>query len=88
MFEWDSSKALSNIRKHGVRFADAVMVFEDDQGLTISDDSVGERRWVTLGMDAVGQVLVVVYTWRGDRIRIISARRATPREQKQYLEQR
>jgi len=64
------------------------MVFEDDQGLTISDDSVGERRWVTLGMDAVGQVLVVVYTWRGDRIRIISARRATPREQKQYLEQR
>jgi len=88
MFEWDPSKALSNIRKHGVQFADAVTVFEDEQGLTISDDSGGERRWVTLGMDATGQVLVVVYTWRGDRVRIISARRATPREQKQYLEQR
>jgi hypothetical protein len=88
MFEWDSSKALSNIRKHGVRFADAVTVLEDEQGLTITDDSGDERRWVTLGMDAVGQILVVVYTLRGDRIRIISARRATPREQKQYLEQR
>ena len=87
MFEWDSSKALTNLRKHGVRFADAVAVFEDEQGLTIADDSGGERRWVTLGMDAMGQTIVVVYTWRGDRIRVISARRATPREQKQYLEQ-
>ena len=88
MFEWDPSKALVNSRKHGVRFVDAVTVFEDEQGLTIPDDSGGERRWVTLGMDGLGQVLVVVYTWRGDRIRIISARRATPREQEEYLEQR
>jgi hypothetical protein len=88
MFEWDSSKALINVRKHGMRFADAVAVFEDEQGLTIADDSGGERRWVTLGMDAAGLALVVVYAWRGDRIRVISARRATPREQKQYLEQR
>ena len=68
------------------RFADAVSVLEDDRAITVSDDSTGEERWVTIGMDAVGRIVVVVYTWRGERIRVISARRATQRESRQYPE--
>ena len=86
VFEWDPKKAASNVRKHGIRFADAVSALEDDQAITVSDDSIGEERWVTIGMDAVGRIVVVVYTWRGERIRIISARRATQRESRQYPE--
>ena len=86
VFEWDPKKAASNVRKHGIRFADAVSVLEDDRAITVSDDSTGEERWVTIGMDAVGRIVVVVYTWRGERIRIISARRATQREGRQYPE--
>jgi uncharacterized DUF497 family protein len=82
--EWDPRKAASNLRKHGVDFADAVMVLEDDLALTILDDESGEERYVTLGSDALGRVLVVVYTWRTDRVRLISARRATRRERWRY----
>ena len=71
--------------KHGVHFADAVAVLEDDFALTIRDPfSDDEERWITLGMDAFGRVLVVVYTWRGETVRLISARPATPKERKQY----
>jgi uncharacterized DUF497 family protein len=59
---------------------------EDDRAITVSDDSIDEERWVTIGMDALGRVLVVVYAWRGQKIRIISARRATARESRQYPE--
>jgi hypothetical protein len=84
-FEWDSAKAGTNLRKHGVDFADAVTVLEDEPAFTIEDASVDrERRWITLGMDALGRVLVVIYTWRGDTIRLISARLATAQERKQY----
>ena len=86
VFEWDPKKAASNVRKHGIRFADAVSALEDDRAITVSDDSTGEERWVTIGMDAVGRIVVVVYTWRGERTRIISARRATQRESRQYPE--
>ena len=88
-YEWDPAKARQNLRKHGVDFADAVTVLEDDAALTIRDPfSEQEQRWITLGMDAFGRLLVVVYTWRGDRIRLISARLATPRERRQYEEGR
>jgi len=88
-YEWDAAKARRNVQKHGVDFADAAGVFEDEYALTIEDpSSVGERRWISIGMDWLGRVLVVVYTWRGEAVRLISARPATPRERKQYEEQR
>ncbi len=86
MFEWDPMKAAANFRKHGVRFVDVVFVLEDEQAVTVADESVEEDRWVTIGMDAIGKIMVVVYTWRGKSIRIISARRATRREREQYEE--
>ena len=85
-FEWDRGKASANLRKHGVRFADAVSVLEDARAITVPDESSGEERWITLGVDTMGRALVVVFTWRGERIRIISARRATARERRQYKE--
>jgi uncharacterized protein len=85
-FEWNPLKATSNARKHGVRFADAVTVLEDDGAITVRDDSYGEERWVTIGVEASGRVLVVVYAWRGEVIRIISARPANQREVRQYME--
>lgn len=88
-YHWDTAKAKRNLQKHGIDFADAVGVLEDDRALTIEDSSSeGEQRWVSIGMDWLGRVLVVVYTWRGDTIRLISARPATPRERQQYEEQR
>ena len=84
-YEWDQAKNLSNLAKHGVDFADAVAVFEDDLALTRPDpDSRGERRFLTLGVDAFGRHLVVVFTERGARIRIISARLATKQGRKAY----
>lgn len=84
--EWDPAKAGANVRKHGVHFADAVSALEDEHALTIRDAYAEEERWITLGRDALGRLLVVVYTWRGDRARIISARLATPRERRQHEE--
>jgi uncharacterized DUF497 family protein len=84
--EWDPKKAVANVDKHGVRFADAVSVLEDDRAVTVADDSSEEPRWVTIGLDSMGRALVVVYTWRGERVRIISARPATARERRQYEE--
>jgi len=85
-FEWDPRKARANRRKHGIDFADATAVFEDEQALTVADDitAVDEERFLTMGRDALGRTLIVAYTWRGDRIRLISARRATRDERRQY----
>ncbi len=83
-FEWDAQKARSNLRKHGVDFADCVSVFFDDLAITIKDDSSDEERFITIGADALGRILVVVYTWLGERIRIISARKATRSEREHY----
>ena len=83
-YEWDINKAKLNLQKHGVDFADATAVFSDDYALTILDDDPDEERLVTIGLDALGRILVVVYTWRGKRIRIISARKAESHERKQY----
>jgi uncharacterized DUF497 family protein len=83
-YQWDDDKARTNLTKHGIDFADAVTVFSDDFAITIEDDHPREERFVTIGMDALGRILVVVYAWRGESIRIISARKATSGERKQY----
>ena len=83
-FEWDANKAAENIQKHRIDFADAVTVFEDFNAITIDDPDHDERRFITIGMDAYGRLLVTVYTWRGEKIRIISARKATKQEQNYY----
>jgi uncharacterized DUF497 family protein len=85
-FEWDPVKAAANLQKHGVDFADATGVFFDDMAITILDDKASEERFVTIGADSLGRILVVAYTWRGELIRIISARKATVRERRQYEE--
>jgi uncharacterized DUF497 family protein len=87
MFEWDPGKSHLNLRKHGVAFADTFAVFEDPRALTTEDFDLGEERFVTAGMDCFGRILVVVYTWRGENIRIISARKATPSEVREYESQ-
>lgn len=84
MIEWDRKKARQNEKKHDVSLADTFAVFEDPNALTINQIVNAEERYVTIGMDAFGQILVVVYTWRGDNIRIISARRAVRSEVRQY----
>ncbi len=87
-FQWDPDKAEKNLKKHRVDFADAVAVFEDEMALTIEDpDAEGEPRFVTVGRDTLSRVLTVVYPWRGQDIRIISARKATKRERQSYEEE-
>jgi uncharacterized protein len=87
-FEWDPRKAGSNSRKHKVSFEEAVSVFADPLSSTISDPvhSHDEDRYAMIGSSPKGRLLVVVFTERGGRIRIISARRATARERKDYEE--
>ena len=85
-YQWDKNKAASNLQKHGIEFADAISVFSDDLAITIPDNRFTEDRYVTIGMDAFGRILVIVFTWRGQDIRLISARLAERRERKQYEE--
>ncbi len=90
-FEWDeASKAGINYRKHGVRMPEAIQVFDDPYAITIRDEESdpNEQRFVTLGMGTMGRLLVVVYTWRGENIRIISARPAEAHEREQYEAER
>ncbi len=87
--QWDSRKAASNLKDHGVDFADAGTVLFDDMAITLTDDSVDEEeRYVTLGMDALGRCLVVAYTWRDETVRLISARMATRSERRRYESER
>lgn len=83
-FEWDRGRADINLKKHHIDFADAVTVFDDLNTITIDDPDHDEPRFVTIGMDAYARLLVAVYTWRGENIRLISARKATKLEQKYY----
>jgi uncharacterized DUF497 family protein len=83
-YQWDKKKADDNFRKHGIYFADAVSVLSDNLALTIEDEGSEERRWITMGCDLFGRMLVVIYSWRGDEIRIISARKASVKERKQF----
>jgi len=83
--EFDPAKAKSNLRKHKVSFSQAEEALNDPMAITIEDaDTEGEQRFVTLGADAAGRVLVVVHTPRGSRIRLISARKASTGEAEQY----
>ena len=86
---WDHEKSISNIARHGIRFAEAVLVLEDPLSVTIVDDESDpmEQRFVVVGADGEGRILVAVYTWRGEDIRLISARRAEPHERGAYEKQ-
>ncbi|GAB4468113.1 MAG: BrnT family toxin [Elainellaceae cyanobacterium] len=86
-YQWNRDKAAVNLRKHGIDFADATSVFSDDLAITIPDARFDEERFVTIGVDAFGRVLVVVYTMRSNEIRIISAHKATRQERQQYEEE-
>jgi hypothetical protein len=93
-FEWDAAKALANAAKHGVTFDRAATVFRDALALTVFDaaHSETEERWFTLGHDASGKLLAVAHTYQttgpaSARVRLISARDATKREQRFYEEE-
>lgn len=88
-FEWDPAKAAANLIKHGVAFADAALVFDDPLQRSRQDrHEGGEERWQTLGMVSGVVLLLVAHTWRdeaeGEVIRIVSARRATRQERREY----
>ena len=85
-FEWDSSKAATNENKHGVSFEEATEVFSDDLSVTIldPDHSIDEERFVIFGKTFGDRYVVVAFTDRDDRIRIVSARQMTRRERKAY----
>ena len=85
-YQLDKNKATSNLKKHGIEFADAVSVFSDELAITIPENRFDEERFVTIGMDAFGRILVIVFTWRSEDIRLISVRLAERRERKQYEE--
>jgi uncharacterized DUF497 family protein len=89
--DWDRGQAGSGPQHsvmtngHGIDFADAVTALDDGHAITVQDTlSAGETRYITVGMNAMGRVLTVVCTWRGDIVRLISARPATPGERREY----
>jgi uncharacterized DUF497 family protein len=85
-FEWDENKALRNLKKHGIDFDEARAVFFDPLAVTIPDPlhSIGESRLITVGLSVAGNLLVVSHREKASAIRLISARRATSKERKQY----
>ena len=84
---WDYKKATANIRKHGIEFSHAATALDDPQAVTIEDKTHEEQRFVTVGSDLMGRVLVVVYTYaEKDEIRLFSARKASPHERRSYEE--
>ena len=87
-FEWNPDKAELNIEKHGVSFQEATTVFNDSLSVTFPDPdhSIGENRYVIIGVSWFGQLLVVAHTNRGEKVRIIIARKATRQEKRFYEE--
>jgi uncharacterized DUF497 family protein len=85
-FEWNPDKELANIDKHDVTFSEAATIFDDPFELTIldPDHSVGEFRFLSIACSSQNRLLVVSYTEREDRLRIISARPAMPKERRHY----
>jgi uncharacterized protein len=85
-FEWDKHKAATNLCKHGVSFAEAATVFEDDYFLVFADDehSFDEERKIIIGESAAGRILMVAYTERGGIVRLISAREAGRQAKRHY----
>jgi len=86
-FEWDDAKAAANLRKHGVRFDEAITVFLDPNALTVFDGrhSSDEDRYLTIGFSAAGRLVIVSHTDRGKVVRIISARKPTKAETDEYV---
>lgn len=83
----DRAKAKNNFQKHKVRFSDVEIVLSDPMALTVEDHDVeGEKRFVTVGSDSIGRIILVVYTYRNDEVRLISARKTTHSERKLYEE--
>ena len=85
-FEWDDEKAQSNLKKHGVSFDEAATIFNDPRIATIfdPDHSEDEERYISIGMSVIMRLLSVIHTFRKERIRLISARKATKTEKKNY----
>lgn len=85
-FEWDDAKAEENLRKHGVSFSEATTIFGDPLARSVADPlhSDDEGRFITMGQSRLRKTLVVVHTYRGELIRVISARAAAPRERRDY----
>ncbi len=85
-FEWDPNKAKLNLEKHGVSFPEATTVFDDDFSVAVpdSDHSFEEQRFIIVGSSHRGRLLIIAYTERGDRIRLITARELTSNERKAY----
>jgi len=85
-FEWDDEKAKSNLKKHGVGFEEASTIFNDPKIATISDPdhSEDEERFISIGKSVIKKLLAVIHTYRKERIRLISARKATKAEKKNY----
>ncbi len=82
---WDPHKAETNFKKHKIRFSDAETVLYDPFAMTLEELVVAaEQRFVSIGSDAVGRIITIVYAYRADTVRLISARKATPMERKQY----
>ncbi len=88
IYEWDPKKAKTNIRRHRVSFEEAATIFLDPLAVTYPDPdhSVDEVREITIGRSASHRVLFISHTRRGERTRLISGRKATKRERKQYEE--
>ena len=88
LFDWDANKAVKNLEKHHISFDEAVTVFDDPLFITVIDEehSVDEERYITIGWSKQGRLLLVAHTDRNDRIRIISARKATKQEEQFYVE--
>jgi len=86
LFEWDEDKAASNFRKHQVSFTESATVFNDEFIATMLDPNHSgmEERFIAIGLSVKSRVLVVSYTERGEKTRLISCRKATPAERKQY----
>ena len=88
-YQWDPEKADLNHKKHGIDYADTVGVFEDVWALTIKQEIVkNEQRFASIGIDFLGRIVVVVYTYIGEKIRLISARPATKQERNVYEKRR
>jgi uncharacterized protein len=85
-FEWDDEKAKSNLKKHSVSFEEGATIFNDPKIATIPDPdhSEDEERFVSIGISVIRRLLTVIHTYRTERIRLISARKATKAEKKNY----
>jgi len=85
-FQWDEEKAKSNLKKHGVSFEEGATIFNDPMIATIldPDHSKDEERFISIGMSVIRRLLTVIHMYRKDRLRLISARKATKAEKKNY----